>query len=114
MSGNAGEDVLPRLFALIEERARLRPRDSYVSALFEGGHAAIAAKVREESGELVEAAAEDDHQHTAHEAADLLFHVLVLLAQAGVTLDAVLAELESRFGVSGLAEKAARNAPGKR
>ncbi len=108
MSGEPGEDVLPRLFRLIEERRRLRPKDSYVTNLFDGGHAAIADKVLEEANELIEAAASEDPAHTAHEAADLLFHACVLLAHAQVPLAAVLDVLESRFGVSGLEEKASR------
>lgn len=104
------EDVLTRLVDLIEERKRLRPEDSYVVRLLDGGVEAIGAKVREEALELIEAAGADDPRHTAHEAADLLFHVCVLLSHADLPFDRVLDELESRFGVSGLAEKAARSA----
>lgn len=102
------EDTLSRLTSLIAERKRLRPEGSYVVSLFDGGHEAIAAKVSEEAAELIEAAGEDDLKHTAHEAADLLFHVCVLLENSGVTLDQVTSELESRFGISGLEEKASR------
>lgn len=104
----SGEDVLPRLFQLIEERSRLRPEGSYVVSLLDGGVEAIAAKVREEAEELIEAAGREDAAHTAHEAADLLFHVCVLLRHAGVSLDEVLAVLEARFGVGGFEEKAGR------
>ena len=104
----SGEDVLPRLIELIEQRQRLRPSESYVVSLLDGGIDAIGAKVREEAEELIEAAAANDRDHTAREAADLLFHVCVLLADAGVSLDAVLGVLESRFGTSGLEEKASR------
>ena len=107
-SGGRTGAVLDPLFSLIEERKRLRPADSYVTSLFEGGHAKISEKVREEALELIEAAAEDDRSHTKHEAADLFFHVFVLLAEAGVSLDDVVGELESRFGISGLEEKASR------
>lgn len=102
------EDVLSRLAKLIAERKQLRPDGSYVVSLFDGGHEAIAAKVSEEAAELIEAAGEDDLEHTVHEAADLLFHVCVLLENAGVTLAQVTGELESRFGISGLDEKASR------
>ncbi|MEZ4218103.1 MAG: phosphoribosyl-ATP diphosphatase [Myxococcota bacterium] len=111
-------EILDRLAAVIAERARARAggapgaAPSYVAKLLDGGHAAIAAKVREESAELVDAAAEGDAAHTAHEAADLLFHVWVLLAHAGVAPAAVFAELERRFGTSGLVEKASRAAGG--
>ncbi len=112
MPADSGEDVLVRLFEMIEERARLRPADSYVTSLLDGGHAAIAAKVREEAEEFIEAASASDRAHTVHEAADLLFHLCVLLALAGVPLGDVLEELESRFGVSGLVEKASRQTSG--
>ena len=105
----SGEDVLPRLAALIDERKRLRPSDSYVVSLLDAGLAAIAAKIREEADELIEAAGGDDLEHTAHEAADLLFHVCVLLGHSDVTLGQVLAELESRFGVGGFEEKSSRS-----
>jgi phosphoribosyl-ATP pyrophosphohydrolase len=104
----AGADILERLGAVIEQRRRERPDDSYVVRLLDGGHEAVAAKLREESEELIEAAASGDADHTAHEAADLLFHTLVLLAQAGVETAAVYAELERRFGTGGLEEKASR------
>jgi phosphoribosyl-ATP pyrophosphohydrolase len=102
------EDVLPRLIELIGERQRLRPSNSYVVSLLDGGVDAIGAKVREEAEELIEAAAANDPDHSAREAADLLFHVCVLLTHAGVSFEAVLSILESRFGTSGLEEKASR------
>lgn len=108
----AGSDVFERLGAVIEQRRRERPEGSYVVQLLDGGHAAIAAKVREESDELIEAAAGNDAAHTAHEAADLLFHTLVLLSHAGVEPAAVYDELDRRFGTGGLAEKAARSGEG--
>ncbi len=115
MSGstaNQASDVLERLFQLIEQRKELRPEGSYVTSLFDGGHEAVAAKVREEAAELIEAAQGENLAHTTHEAADLWFHTCVLLVQAGVSLGDVLQELEGRFGVSGLAEKAARTPTG--
>jgi phosphoribosyl-ATP pyrophosphohydrolase len=101
-------EVLDRVYAVIEERGRLRPQGSYVVQLLDGGLERIAAKVREESGELIEAAASGDRRHVAHEAADLLFHVWVLLAQAQVAPAEIYAVLDGRFGIGGLAEKAAR------
>jgi phosphoribosyl-ATP pyrophosphohydrolase len=110
MSGDAmsGSDVLERLANVIQQRHRELPEGSYVSSLFAGGPQAIAAKVREEAEELIDAALADDSAHTVHEAADLLFHVLVLLESAGVAPAEVLAELERRFGTGGLVEKASR------
>jgi len=108
-----GPDILERLGSVIEQRHRERPDGSYVVELLDGGHGAIAAKLREESEELIAAAEAGDAAHTAREAADLLFHALVLLEQAGVAPAAVWEELERRFGTGGLEEKASRGAPGE-
>lgn len=101
-------DPLDRLEATI--RARRDTGDaggSYVASLFARGRNTIAQKVGEEATETVIAAlAEPDK--LASEAADLIFHLLVLLADAGLGLDDVRAELARREGVSGHAEKAAR------
>ena len=108
----ARSDVLDRLFEVIEARREERPAGSYVVSLLAGGHAALAAKLREEAEELVEAAAGDDPAHTAAEAADLLFHTWVLIAAAGVSPVDVYAVLEARFGIGGLVEKAGRGDAG--
>jgi len=73
----------------------------------------VAAKLREECEELIEAAARGDARHSAHEAADLLFHVWVLLGALELPPERVYAELERRFGTGGLEEKAARGAGGE-
>ncbi len=86
------------------------PALSYVSSLFAKGRAKIAQKVGEEATETVIAAMAGDATDLTCEAADLIFHLIVLLAESGVPLDDVLAELDRREGVSGLAEKAARKA----
>ncbi len=101
-------EILDRVYDVILARRRERPADSYVVRLLDGGHEAIAAKIREEAEELIEAAAGDDAGHVAHEAADLLFHTLVLLGSVDVSPARAWAELEGRFGTGGLAEKAAR------
>jgi len=100
--------ILDEVYAVIRARLAERPEGSYVTSLAEGGPDAVAAKVREEAAELIEAAGEGDAGHVAHEAADLLFHAWVLLAQAGVEPGAVYTVLRRRFGVGGLVEKAAR------
>jgi len=102
--------VLARVAEVIAKRRRERPEKSYVVSLLDGGLPKINAKITEEAGELVEALAlaEGDAAHTAHEAADLLFHVLVGLDAAGVPLDAVFEQLKGRFGISGIDEKAGR------
>jgi phosphoribosyl-ATP pyrophosphohydrolase/phosphoribosyl-AMP cyclohydrolase len=100
--------VLTRVAQVIAERRRARPEKSYVVSLLDKGFAKISEKLVEEAGELVEALPQGDPAHTAHEAADLLFHMLVGLEAAGVPLDAVFGELRRRFGVSGIDEKASR------
>ena len=100
--------MLDRLEATIRERLAADPSSSYVASLAAKGRARIAQKLGEEAVETVIAGLGDDPAALTGEAADLIFHLLVLLGHAGVTLDAVRAELERREGVSGLAEKAAR------
>jgi phosphoribosyl-ATP pyrophosphohydrolase/phosphoribosyl-AMP cyclohydrolase len=100
--------VVARVAAVIAKRRRERPERSYVVSLLDKGFPKINEKIAEEARELVEALPEGDAKHTAHEAADLLFHVLVGLEAAGVPVDDVFAELGRRFGVSGLDEKASR------
>ena len=103
-------EILDRLFGVIEARRSVRPQNSYVVKLLEGGLEAIAAKVREEADEAIEAVAMGDREQTAREVADLLFHTWVLLVSSGVRPAEVYAVLEERFGRSGLEEKAARSA----
>ncbi len=100
--------------AVIEVRKRTRPAGSYTTRLLDGGVAAIGAKVCEEAEEVVAAAAENGpevHAHIVHEAADVVYHLLVLLAFSDTSLTEVEAELARRFGISGLEEKAARSEP---
>lgn len=81
---------------------------SYVAALHAGGLPAILDKVEEEAAETVKAAQAGDKQQLVHETADLWFHTLVMLSHQGLGPQHVLTELNRRFGVSGLAEKAGR------
>ena len=85
---------------------------SYTSRLLAGGVPAVGAKVTEEAGELVAAADHETDDRVVSEAADLVYHMLVLLACRGVGLSQVEDELARRFGISGLDEKAARTAAG--
>jgi phosphoribosyl-ATP pyrophosphohydrolase len=101
-------DQLDTLEATIRQRLGADPDTSYVARLAAKGRAKIAQKLGEEAVETVIAAMGDDKAALTSEAADLTFHLLVLLAHAGVTLDDVRAELARREGVSGLDEKAAR------
>ena len=110
----ASQTVLARLMAVIEDRKIHPPEKSYTTTLFDGGVEAIGAKILEEAGEVVEAARRCDQDGRAalvHEAADLVYHLLVMMGFCDVSLAAVEAELVRRFGVSGLDEKAARGQP---
>jgi phosphoribosyl-ATP pyrophosphohydrolase/phosphoribosyl-AMP cyclohydrolase len=100
--------IVARVAAVIAKRRRERPEKSYVVSLLDKGFAKINEKITEEAGELCEALPQGDAAHTAHEAADLLFHMLVGLEAAGVPVDSVFNELGRRFGVSGIDEKASR------
>ncbi len=93
---------------MIASRKGGSPDRSYTSKLLAGGVAASGAKVTEEAEELVRAAAGESDDRVVSEAADLVYHVLVLLAARDVPLARVGDELARRFGTSGLAEKAAR------
>ncbi|MEZ0244365.1 MAG: phosphoribosyl-ATP diphosphatase [Sphingomonas sp.] len=103
-------DSLDRLEAIIRERRLGDPDQSYVAKLTAKGRHKIAQKLGEEATETVIAAIADDRAGIVSESADLIFHLLVLLADAAVTLDDVRAELARREGVSGIEEKASRNA----
>lgn len=102
-------DTLARLEQTIIQRLGASPDESYVAKLHSRGLPVIARKLGEEATEAVVAALTGDDRELTGEAADILFHLIVLLAERGVPLAEVLAELERREGVSGLAEKAARS-----
>ena len=101
-------ETLDRLAATIEARKGADPASSYTAKLLGGDVGRAAKKLGEEAVETVIAAAQGDADALAAESADLIYHWLVVLARAGVPLDAVAAKLEAREGVSGIAEKAAR------
>ena len=108
---DASQPVLTRLMGVIEARKADRPSGSYTVELLDGGTQRITSKIREEAEELIEAATDmgcSSPKFVVHEAADLFYHTLVLLAVCNVSLDDVEAELEKRFGTSGLEEKAKR------
>ena len=101
-------DTLERLAATIEARKGADPSTSYTAKLLSEGVERAAKKFGEEAVEAVIAAAQGDKDGLAAESADLIYHWLVVLARAGVSLDDVAAKLEAREGTSGLAEKASR------
>jgi phosphoribosyl-ATP pyrophosphohydrolase len=102
-------DTLARLEATIKQRLGASPEESYVARLHAKGLPTIARKLGEEAVETVTAALAGSREELTGEAADVVFHLLVLLAEKGVPLAEVLAELDRREGVSGLEEKAARS-----
>ena len=102
------DDILLRLMAVLASRKDADPDSSYVASLYDKGLDAILKKIGEESTETIIAAKSGDPRQIVHETADLWFHCLVMLAQQNLDARLVLEELESRFGVSGLDEKAAR------
>ena len=109
MSGNKFDaTVLDSLFRTIEGRKGGDVSQSHTAQLFHKGTAKIAQKLGEEAVETVIAAIADDKAEVVKEGADLLFHLTVLLADMGLSLDDVYAELDRREGLSGIAEKAAR------
>lgn len=103
------DDVLQRLAAIIDARRGDKASKSYTRELLDAGPERCARKLGEEAIETVIAALGTDREALTREAADLLYHLLVLLASRDVALGAVAAELEKRMGTSGLAEKAARS-----
>jgi len=111
----AGPEVLTALYAVLMERKKADPAKSYVASLYAKGLPKILEKIEEESGELIEAAAEKGRDDVVYEMADLWFHTLVLLADKGIGEGELFAELARRFGLSGIEEKMGRSKkkPGK-
>ena len=105
-------DTLTRLAATIEARRDADPGSSHTAKLFSKGPEKCAEKFGEEAIEAIIEAVRNDPDALTREAADVLYHLLVMLAARDVTLADVLAELERREGVSGVAEKAARRGDG--
>ena len=101
--------TLERLEKTIAARRAADPESSYVAKLFARGLPKIAQKLGEEATESVIAALSGSREELTGEAADLLFHLMVLLAAKDVSLAEVLAELDRREGTSGIAEKASRS-----
>ena len=105
---STSSDILERLSEVLEQRKGADPGSSYVAKLYASGLDTILKKVGEEATETVLAAKGGDRAQIVYETADLWFHTLVMLAQQGLGPQQVLAELERRFGLSGLEEKASR------
>jgi len=97
MSDDA-DDVLDDVFAVIEDRKENLPEDSYTTSLFthEKGENAVLEKLGEETTELILAAKDDDREELAHESADIVYHLLVLLSMKEMDLEDLRAELAER------------------
>ena len=102
------DDIIERLVKVLESRKGADPATSYVASLYDKGLDSILKKIGEESVETIIAAKTGDKEQIVYETADLWFHCLVLLAQQNIDARQVLEELERRFGLSGIDEKAAR------
>lgn len=108
-------DILPQLMAVIADRKRNPPAKSYTTKLLSAGCDRIGVKIMEEVVEVIDAAREtgdEGHRHVVREAADVIYHLFVLLGACDVSLAEVESELARRFGLSGLDEKASRGVPG--
>jgi phosphoribosyl-ATP pyrophosphohydrolase len=104
-------DVLDRLMAELHQRAATLPEGSYTTKLLQGGVPIMGSKIIEEANEVIEAASEKGaagREHTIREAADVVYHLWVLLASRSISVDDVRTELIRREGVSGLEEKRRR------
>jgi len=102
-------DILNKLAEILESRKQADPESSYVAGLYGKGLDSILKKIGEEATETVMAAKDGDADKIVYEIADLWFHTLVLLASQNLGPDDVLKELDRRFGVSGIEEKAGRD-----
>ncbi|MBE0553149.1 MAG: phosphoribosyl-ATP diphosphatase [Rhodobacteraceae bacterium] len=101
-------ETLSRLYATIAARKGADPETSWTAKLLAKGPEKCAEKFGEEAIEAIIEAVKGDRERLTAEAADVLYHLLVMLAARDLTLEAVLAELDRREGTSGIAEKAAR------
>ena len=101
-------NVLQQLAEILEQRKLESADKSYVACLYAKGTNTILKKIGEEAAETIIAAKDGDKQQIIYETADLWFHCMVLLAEQNLSPDDVLNELQRRFGLSGLDEKAQR------
>jgi phosphoribosyl-ATP pyrophosphohydrolase len=112
MSKPDGSQVLERLYATIRARKGASAKSSYTASLFQGGKDRIARKLGEEGLEAVLATQSGDKKGLVHESADVLYHLLVAWANAGIAPAKVWAELARREGTSGIEEKKSRSKRG--
>lgn len=108
MSDLSSQDLLAKLDEVLQARKQESADSSYVASLYAGGIDKILKKIGEEAAETIMAAKDGNPEQIVYEITDLWFHSLVLLAQQNLSSADVLQELERRFGLSGLVEKAQR------
>lgn len=101
-------DVLSVIQETLESRRQSSPDESYTAQLLHKGQDKILKKVIEEAGEVLMASKDGDKAHLVYEVADLWFHSMILLTHHDLRVEDVLTELARRQGLSGLAEKRAR------
>lgn len=102
------KEILDELFEVLQERKTATTEKSYVASLYAGGPEKITKKIGEEATEVVIAGLTGTEQEIVSEISDLWFHTLVLMAHRDISPQQVLLELSSRFGRSGIEEKASR------
>ena len=102
------DDILKQLEQVLEDRKSAKADESYVSSLYAKGLDEILKKIGEESAEVIMAAKDGEQDKIIYEVAYLWFHTLVLLRHKDIEIDKIQDELSSRFGLSGLTEKANR------
>jgi phosphoribosyl-ATP pyrophosphohydrolase len=95
-SGPTLGEVLDELFSVIESRREADPAESYTARLLSGNEDSLLKKIAEESGEVIMAAKDADRDHLRYEAADLMYHLLVVLARYGLTPSDLADELSAR------------------
>ena len=105
------DDILETVYQVILDRKNHPSEQSYVASLYAKGLDKILGKIGEEATEVAVAGKGGDPEQVVCEAADLIFHLLVLLGHYNLPPERIYAELRRRFGTSGLAEKAARTTP---
>ena len=103
------DDILNKLEQILEDRKSANTDESYVSSLYAKGLDEILKKIGEESAEVIMAAKDGKQDKIIYEVADLWFHTLILLRHKDIKVDKIQDELSSRFGLSGLEEKANRH-----
>lgn len=108
MSINKKDDILSKLYDVVQDRKQNPAPDSYVSSLMQKGKGEIHSKISEEADELIDASQKASRDDIIHEMADLWFHCMVLLGSHNIPPDEIYRELARRWGRSGLKKKAGR------